>query len=210
MPGGLFDLILHPDAFFARVSQEKVNLVPPVLIVGAGALLFIVVNLVYWAFPTRQGYSISFLTSTGIFRNLMLAQIITSVIIPVCVWVFISIILYILARIAGSTGSFPATFRDVGYGMLPWILSVILPFIVILHRFLTYTGGPVSGGNCGIWFMPPMYCTVPLLGILVWSGYLWMLSLRHTHGITPAESAIITGIPVVICLISAILCRGIF
>jgi hypothetical protein len=40
MPAGLSELIIHPDAFFVRVSQEKISLVPPLAIVAAGSVLY--------------------------------------------------------------------------------------------------------------------------------------------------------------------------
>lgn len=204
MLAGLVELVLHPDTFFARIVKEKVNLIPPLAIVGGGALLFAIVNVVYLAFPTRHGYSIPALPSGGFFRDMLLAHIGTSVIMPLFVWVLFSVILYTLSRIAGGSGSFTATIQNVGYGMLPWTLSVLLPGSAILHRFLTYTGGPVVGGYSGIWFMPPIYCSLPLLGIMVWSFYLWMHAIRHTHTFSLKKSAIISGVPVAIFLIATI------
>lgn len=158
MHADLVELVLHPDTFFARIAKEKVNLLPPLAIVGGGALLFAIVNVVYLAFPTRHGYTIPVLPSSGVFRDLVLAHITSSVIMPVFIWVLFSVILYTCSRIAGVSGSFAATIQNVGYGMLPWTLSVLIPFMVILQRFLTYNGGPVVGGYAGIWFLPPEYC----------------------------------------------------
>lgn len=204
MLAGLVELVLHPDTFFARIVKEKVNLIPPLAIVGGGALLFEIINLVYLAFPTRHGYSITVLPSSGVFRDILLAHIATSVIIPLFVWVLFSVILYTFSRIVGGSGSFTETIQNVGYGMLPWTLSVLIPFSAILHRFLTYTGGPVVGGYSGIWFLPPIYCSLPLIGIMAWSFYLWMHAVRYTHSITVEKSAIIAGIPVAIFLIATV------
>jgi hypothetical protein len=200
----LVELVFHPDTFFERVSKERVNLIPPLVIVGAGALFFAIVNVVFLAFPTRYGYSIPVLPSGGVFRDMLLAHIVTSVIMPLFVWVLFSVIFYTVSRSTGGTGSFTATIQNVGYGMLPWTLSVLIPFFAILYRLLTYTGGPVIGGYSGIWFLPQIYCSLPLLGIMVWSFYLWMHAVRHTHSITVEKSAIITGVPVAIFLIVTI------
>ena len=91
----------------------------------------------------------------------------------------------------------------------PGTLSVLLPFLAIFYRFLTYHGGPVIGGYCGIWLMPPQYCTVPLLLILLWCWFLWMTAFRYTHCFTLQRSALVTGIPVAAGFIIAILCMGI-
>ena len=204
---GISDILFHPDAFFARISQEKVKLIPPLAIVATGSLLFAIVNIIFWMFPTQSGYSMPVLS--GFFADIMLSRIITSMVLPFCVWAVFTVFFFLLARVAGGSGSLPETARDTGYGMLPWTLSVLLPFLSIFHRFLTYSGGPVIGGYCGIWLMPPQYCTAPLLLILLWCWFLWMTAIRYTHGFTLQRSALVTGIPVAAGLIIAILCMDI-
>ena len=52
MFAGLLELILHPDKFFARVSREKIDLVPPLLIVGAGMfIIFLTLFIPICIFP---------------------------------------------------------------------------------------------------------------------------------------------------------------
>jgi hypothetical protein len=51
---GIRDLLFHPDAFFARVSQEKVNLIPPLAIVGAGVVINILMISPLQKLPFRK------------------------------------------------------------------------------------------------------------------------------------------------------------
>jgi hypothetical protein len=192
---GFWDLFLHPDAFFARISQENVNLLPPFAIVGAGALFFTIIHVLFWVWDS-SGWSFAVLTYGGPAQNIIASFITASVIMPFCIWGLFSVLIFALSRIAGGTGSFLVTIQNLGYGMVPWTISAVLPFLVYLHKFSTYTGGPVIGGYSGIWLMPLGFCALPLLGIMIWSCYLWAVAVVHTDNLPFRISAVITFVPV--------------
>ena len=196
---GISELFLHPDAFFERVSREKVNLVPPLVIVGTGAFFFAIIHVLYWVWD-RSGWSFAVFSYGSIIGEDVMSLIATSVILPFVIWGLFSVLIHVLSRMSGGTGSFPATVRVVGYGMLPWTVSAIIPFIVFLHKFFTYID-PWVGGHSGIWLMPPMYCELPLLGIMIWGCYLWTLGVVHTHHLPLKRAAAVTAIPVVAFLL---------
>jgi hypothetical protein len=198
MFGGISALVIHPDAFFARISKEKINLIPPLAIVGAGILLFTLIYVLIFIGSTGSGYSPdNLLGNSPLLRGIFLSFISRSIITPFLVWGVFSGVLYILPRIIGGDGSLFATIQNVGYGMLPWPVSVIFPVLYYIQRFNS-PGGIIG---CGIWFMPGELCTVPLIIMMIWSCSLWIFAIRHTHGLSLARAAAITIIPVGLILL---------
>jgi hypothetical protein len=200
---GIWDLLFHPDAFFARVSKERINQIPPLIIIGTGIFFFSIIHLMALIFPNRGGWS--FLVFQGLAQKIIVSLITASVVKPMIIWGLFSIVFYCISRVAGGTGSFYATIQNVGYGMLPWSVSVIVPFIAYVYNFVSYTGGPVIGGYCGIWLMHPIVCSLPLLGVMVWSCYLWTIAVRYTHGLPLKKAAVITIVPVSVFLFISLL-----
>jgi hypothetical protein len=207
LPKGISDLFFHPDAFFERVSKEKVNLFPPVLIVLIGALIFVIIILLFFVW-NRTGWSSWLLTVVSWSRNIILSLAGRAFIMPFLVWAVFSVIFYGLSRAASGTGSFSMTVQNTGYGMLPWSVSALIPVAAYLHHFFTFTSGPQTGGYSGIWMMPwPWgFYSLPLFLILIWSVFLWVPAVQHTHGFTRQKAAIIVGIPVFVLLILQLSC----
>ncbi|MGA2121312.1 MAG: YIP1 family protein [Methanoregula sp.] len=109
MFSGINDLILHPDAFFERVSQEKINLIPPLAIVGAG-ILFTLLPLVF----TFIYYS---LTASHTLHNILWWGMIGYYlrcfsVIPLVIWGILSIGTYGISRIFDGKGSLSATVQN--------------------------------------------------------------------------------------------------
>lgn len=200
MFSGIWDLFLHPDAFFTRISQEKVKLIPPFVIVGMGAILFPIIHVLFWVWD-KSGWSVDILTHGGLVQHYIMSSIAMSFFMPFFIWGLFSVLIFGLSRVAGGTGSFPATLQNVGYGMVPWTLSAIIPLGIFLYRFITYTGGPTFAGYSGLWILPAVFCALPLLGIMIWSSYLWIIAVIHMDHLPLVKSAIITLVPVCVFLI---------
>jgi len=178
---GIKELLLHPDAFFARVSQEKINLIPPLAIVGAGVVINILMILLFFIAPSHSGYSVDFLMYGGLQRDVLMIFIIRSIFVPFGLWGFVSIAAYGIAHLFTGRGSFYATIQNVGYGMLPWTLSMVVPVVLFAYKFSTNTSyGPYSG----MWLTDPYTCCIIGWVVLLWIGYLWIFAIRHTHQVS--------------------------
>lgn len=177
------ELVIHPDAFFARVSQEKINLIPPLVIVGAGVVINILMILLFFIAPSHSGYSVDFLMYGGLQRDFLLVFIIGSIIIPFGMWGFVSIAAYSIAHLFSGRGSLSATIQNVGYGMLPWTLSMVVPVVSFAaYKFSTNTS---YGIFSGIWLTTDPYtCYIIFWVVLLWIGYLWIFAIRHTHQVS--------------------------
>jgi hypothetical protein len=200
MSSRIGDLLLHPYTFFSGKSNETVNLIPPFALVGAGAVFIAIIHVLFVVWD-RSGWNADVLTYSDLTQHYITSSIATSIFMPFFIWGLFSVLIFGFSRIAGGTGSFPATVQNVGYGMVPWTLSAIIPLVIFLYRFITYTGGPTFGGYSGLWLLPPVFCALPLLGIMIWSSYLWIIAIIHMDHLPLMKSAIITLVPVCIFLI---------
>lgn len=175
------ELVIHPDAFFARVSQEKINLIPPLAIVGAGVVINILMILLFFIAPSHSGYSGYFLMYGGLQRDVLMIFIIRSIFVPFGLWGFVSIAAYSISRVLSGRGSFYATIQNVGYGMLPWTLSMVVPVVSFAYKFSTNTS---YGIFSGIWLTDPYTCCIIGWVVLLWICYLWIFAIRHTHQVS--------------------------
>ena len=207
MMAGQWDLVTHPDTFFAWVSQEVIDLRPPLAIFVTGALLPI---LVYLAVVAYASIFISPAFSTAI-PAMMRIFLICNIGLPLAGWVLMSLWTYGISRGLGGKGSLAATIRDTGYGLMPWALSIVL---FMLYSGIVYAiafAVPAVSGTVEE-FAPVGYEAWPYLGLLVmiWEWYLWTLAARHTHGFPLRTSAAITAIPVLLFLVVMISAMGLF
>lgn len=189
------ELLLHPDTFFSGKSREKINLIPPFAIVGAGAVFIAIIHVLFVVWD-RSGWNLGAFSYDGMMRHYLMSSIETAVLMPFFIWGLVSILVFCLSRVAGGTGSFPATLQNVGYGMVPWTLSAIIPLIVFLHRFIIYTGGQVFIAYSGIWLLPPVFCALLFLGLMIWSSYLWIVAVIHMDNLPLLKAATVTFLSV--------------
>jgi hypothetical protein len=193
---GIRDLFIHPDLFFERVSKEKVNLVPPLAIIGAGAIVTLIpyiIALLYYALtaPNNMSY-VGWMGLIQVFFK-------TFVVCPLLIWGVISFCTYGISR--GLNGKGSLAIQNTGYGMIPWsvsvIASVVLSGILFIIAYIAPTGIiPIEA------YSPIEYSFFYFIGIiaLFWQLYLWILAVKHTHGFTFRKAATVTIIPVVIVI----------
>lgn len=199
------DLIIRPDAFFESVSNMPVRLLRPFLLILAGALVFVIVILLFFVWA-RTGWSLAILNPASFAGAYLFSLAGTAFLAPFVFWVAAAIIFQGISRAIGGTGSFSLTLQNTGYGMLPWSVSALIPLAAYLHKFFTYTGGPVSGGYTGIWMMPAGSGLLPLILILIWSGFLWVPAVQHTHGFTRRKAMAVVGAPVLVFVLLLLPC----
>jgi len=194
----IWDLLLHPDMFFSGKSREKIDLIPPLALVGTGAVFIAIIHVLFVVWD-KSGWNLGAFSYGGMMQQYTVSLIAASIFMPFFIWFLLSILIFCLSRVAGGTGSFPVTLQNVGYGMVPWTLSAIIPLLAYLYRFITFTGGMAYIGS-GIWLMPPEFCALPLLGIMIWSSYLWIVAVIHMDNLPPLKAAMVTLLPVCVFL----------
>jgi hypothetical protein len=205
MVSGIRNLVLHPDVFFERLSKEKVSLLRPFLIIFSGALVFVIIIILFFIW-NRTGWHFSILMVGPLAQHIILSLTSVALMMPFIYWALVAVIFYGISRACKGTGSFSMTLQNTGYGMFPWSVSAALPLAAYLHKFFTYTGGPVSGGYTGIWMMPAGLGQLPLILIFIWSGFLWVPAIQFTHGFTRRKAMIIVWVPVLTYILLTLPC----
>ncbi|OPX62891.1 MULTISPECIES: Yip1 family protein [unclassified Methanoregula] len=195
---GLWDLVVRPDTFFARVSQEAIDLRPPLAIFAAGALL---PGLVYMVIIVAYMVSGSFSSLSVTLQGMMWVFLKCNVSLPLAGWIIMSLWTWGISRGLGGKGSLAATVRDTGYGMMPWTLSIIAFVLLAIMLFVIGFAAPVTTGVMEE-YAQTAYDTWTYLGLLfvIWQWYLWTLGVQHTQKFAFGRSAVITGIPVAVYL----------
>jgi hypothetical protein len=178
MVGSAKDLFFHPNAFFAQVSQEKVGLLWPIIIVAIGGFVSFT-GAVFLSpgvtDPVTQ-YSVTFLSLLGV---------------SFATWIIISTGLFLLSKAFSGTGSYGITLQNAGYGMLPFAFSGAVTFVSVA----AITGNMASLSSVpNIMFSALIYAEQ--LVFTLWAAYLWFCGIRNAHGL-PTPLAVATVVIVV-------------
>jgi hypothetical protein len=178
MAHDLIDLVFHPGRFFTRKTGEPPDYLLPVLIVGAASLVYLAMEVMYPVPAPDTGF--------------LVFTLVLNVFGPFIDWVVIALVLYVFCRAFSGTGTFPATFRNTGYGMLP------LPLIAVVELIITpYLNNGVATNDSSIFLV--VFIALLLLNIILvaWSGLLWMHAMEAVHAIIPGDAlvaALIAGV----------------
>ncbi|HVP95900.1 Yip1 family protein [Methanoregula sp.] len=179
MSSDFLDLLFHPDTFFARKTTETPDYLVPALIVGSISLLSLIA-------PYFPGLILPHTIPVTVIVTL--PEIIMNVAGPFITWFLVSLCLFAICSFFSGTGTFPATFRCAGYGMLPVALVTLIE--VLTSPFLS----PQSVMMIPLWaIMAIIYGEFVLFVVfLVWNGYIWMAAMEKVHAI-PQRYAIIAA-----------------
>jgi hypothetical protein len=200
------DLIFHPDAFFARLTKEKPGPMLPFLIIIISACLNIAGLMLAQILPGMINFD---KTGNLTFTSTLIYYVVIFCIVPLLDWGIISIGFYCISRLVLGRGSLMATFRNAGYGMLPWIIfttisSVYAIISLLIHNPMFPFFHVLMGGSA-----PPfMEGSTPTLIIFLfsfscylWMFYLWILGMKYSYQIKFWKAAGIVLIPVIILLL---------
>jgi hypothetical protein len=171
----LRDLVLHPNTFFAGISYERKHFFVPVAIVAFMGFMGVMDFLL---FATR--YTLDF-SNVGFPPEAVLGQMA----FPFILWVFVTLVLFAIARAFSGSGSLPATFQNIGFGMFPLAIAAVVGLLFSVM---------VQGRTIDM-------ISVALLALImwvfsVWSWYLLCCSTRHTHTIPWGKAAVAVGVVV--------------
>ena len=186
------DLLFHPGKFFAGKNTEPPDFIVPVLIVGSISLLLLILPY----FP-----EVFFPHTVPVTVVVALPDTVMSVAGPFIAWFLISLGLFAICRSFSGTGTFPATLRYAGYGMLP--ITLVNLILVLTSPFLS----PEYIAMIPLWSMMAIIYGefVIMVVFLVWSGYLWMNAMEKAHAIPQRQAFIAATASVFIYIVWGIL-----
>jgi hypothetical protein len=176
------DLLFYPDVFFMRIAREKVNLAPAIMIVGAGCLTGL------------AGTAICILFAGEYAGTTTLLMTLAGCTLPFIGWGIFSGVLFCISRVFSGSGSLISTLQNAGYGMLPWALSIVADVFIMLLFF-----GKSTVVYTSMWHTPQFAAFGVFLLSLVWSGYLWIYAIKHTHHISIYKAATAVILSVIVC-----------
>lgn len=176
---GFKDLLFYPDTFFKNIAQEKVNLIPPVIIVAGGCAISLSGVIVPFGINTIHN-QVSDNPLPLIYFGLIpfvWALVRCYVLWPFLGWVLVSGALYLISRLFSKVGSFFATLQNVGYGLVPWVISNLVSFVatsLLYNRSHFYTS---------FWLVPSNVSAIIFIVFMLWCCCIWVYAIKHTHQI---------------------------
>jgi hypothetical protein len=207
MSTGFWDLLFYPDTFFKNIAQEKVNLIPPVIIVAGGCAISLSgvivpfgINIIHNQVSDNPLPLIYF----GLIPFVW-ALVRCYVLWPFLGWVLVSGALYLISRLFSKVGSFFATLQNVGYGLVPWVIftaaSVVARSLLVImpedHTNILLNPGTVSP------LLLYMIVNVLLFILfMLWCCWLWIYAIKHTCRI-PVQRATVVVVLAVMVIVSA-------
>jgi hypothetical protein len=183
MPFPIAELLLKPDNFFARVTGGAENFTPPILIVGIAGILDCLAGLIL------------LLIAGDMMILLIPFMVVWALVLPYILWVIFTAVLYILSRLNSATGSFRATLQNTGYGMLPWALAHIFYLLSMIEMSWNVEYYRTAEGARAALLMGDLKIAFLVLGVLfmLWTGYLWVYGMKHTHHISRNKAALLVA-----------------
>lgn len=196
----LINALIAPNRFFGALGADREKIGLPALIVIISALLagvgaYLMAPSLVGDVPDVDPATVQMIAGVGgaIFAGFVL----------LLGWVIGSLIMHVIVKILGGTGSFKSTLATAGYGNLPQILSGLLAVAVVLiyHPDLTAiaTADPAALGT-----MAPVVVVTAVVGfvVLVWSVVIETYGLAHAHGLSFGRALVA---PVVMLFFSVLL-----
>jgi hypothetical protein len=172
MFAGIGDLLFHPDVFFSRISEERSNIFPPLVIVGTAGLISSFSCVINCYLKGNCADTATILFMAGWLFALSFVM-----------WLILSGLLFVISRLFAGKGSITATFQNTGYGMLP---QVFINPVIIAGMLLFYRNSP--GIYASVWETPMIFSFFVYLVFYLWGGYIWIFAIKNTHDISLKRS----------------------
>jgi hypothetical protein len=179
MKAALKDLLFYPDTFFKNIAQEKVNLIPPLIIVAGGCALSLS-GIIYCPLYFGKPFDLTSISP----------MIVYYVLWPFFDWVLVSGVIYLFSRLFSNAGSLFATLQNEGYGMLPWVISYfisVVPMTLLYEKSHFYTS---------FWCSPWTISAIMFYAALFWSCCLWVYAIKHTCQIPLRKATVVVVIAI--------------
>ncbi|QSZ66788.1 YIP1 family protein [Methanofollis aquaemaris] len=183
------DILTGPERFFESLGERIESIkIPGIIILFTALLAALTAYLAAGAVPLTglEGADAEALRPfVGIFAA---AAIFIGIFI---IWGIQSLILHVIAKVLGGTGSFKSTLAVVGYGNLPQVLMGVLGLALLLVYHMDIEKLSAALG-------------LVIMGLIftLWSTVIWFFGFKHAHELTTAKAGVIAGIILIISMLS--------
>jgi hypothetical protein len=209
MSPSVIDILIHPDAFFRELVQEKEELKFPFLIVLAGSLM-----------AAGYGYLIGGLTARmmssampGIDTIITLSSALGAMIGTFIFWIIGAGIFFAISYLFKGQGSFMRVFEVVGYGYLPQILGSLITLVAAIEYIPRISVPTITSAALqdpalleqtmkAFMHDPAMMELTQITSLitvvfLLWSANIWIFGIKHSRQLALRDAALCVGIPVI-------------
>ncbi|HSA38198.1 MAG TPA: YIP1 family protein [Methanoregula sp.] len=204
------DILFRPDAFFGTMMNEKESLKIPALIVLAGSIVAAAYGYLIGGLTAKMMAS----TVPGIETIITISTIGGALVGTFIFWILWAGIIYALSFAFKGLGSFSRMLQVVGYGYLPQILGSVITLIAATQYIPKITVPTLSSAAMqdpamieqtmkAFMHDPAMLELTQITSLitivfLLWSANIWIFGAKHARQLSPRDSALCVGIPVVL------------
>lgn len=188
----LIDILTAPDRFFRSLGERIESIKVPGLIIFFTALLAAMTG--YFAAGAVPLTGVSGADAETLKSILGPATAVIAFITVFIAWGLQSLVLHVIAKVLGGTGSFKSTLAVVGYGNLPQVLMSILGLALLLVYHMDVEN---MGAALGLIVMGLIFT--------LWSVVIWFFGFKHAHELTTAKAGVIVAIVFIVSVALSIL-----
>lgn len=194
-------LVLDPDGFYARRSDDP-SLLGPGLVVLLASLLNTSSTLLAIPFLTSSlnSEASKAIVSVGYLIGGLVGLLSTFVI-----WFFFAAAFYLLSNRFTSNGEFRDVFRLVGWGFLPsaiaGLVGIVITFYVI-RGLPTPTDPKMARTLLDQMTKHPLVQTSKLIRTVftLWSGMIWAFAVKHARDLSISDATKVVVFPIAVSI----------
>ncbi|KCZ71778.1 Yip1 domain [Candidatus Methanoperedens nitroreducens] len=138
----------------------------------------------------------------------MVLQVVGALVGPFLTWSIGTGIIHLISMALGGEGKFyPQMMTAVGYSFIPMLFgSIISLALLLLMEPMTITISATNQAAAEEFYKNPYIFASSVIGavMLIWTSIILFFGVQSAQRLTPAKSAIVAGIPLVIGVISLV------
>lgn len=191
----MLEVLTDPGSFFENKIKEKIDLKPPLMILGTMALISAISAYVI------SGKILESLPSdAAAFAQIGIAFGIIAAIISVFImWIIYSGVFYVISSLLGGEGNFKRVMEFVAYGFIPSILSSLIGLVLTSRAYSSFDFSIQDPTLLEkTMFSNPYIIASVVIGIILtlWSANIWIFAIIHSRKLTVKNALITVGVPV--------------
>ncbi|XRO76344.1 YIP1 family protein [Methanocaldococcus sp. 10A] len=200
------ELILNPNNFFKNLTNRKVSLKEPFIIVLIFSILiaisaYISTSILYKIFPPQYQQIMAFTKIIGLISTFIGGFI---------AWLIIAGIMHLISIAFKGEGSFKKTLSFVGYGFIPNIIGALITIPIAYYYLsqihiqpltITQLQNPIVVKMIMKQIIPKtLIYTNALIGfaVTIWNLYIWTYAIKYARNLELKKAFITALIPTVI------------
>lgn len=195
----LINVLVAPKRFFGALGAGKEKIGLPALIVLVSALI---AGVAGYLVAASLSIDVPDVNSATLSLIIGISAAFIVIVTMFVVWVIMALVLHVIAKILGGTGSFKSTLAAAGYGTFPQIISGLVTVAVLLV-YHPDMGTLASTGLKALGTVNPFLAVTAVVGIivLIWSVVIETYGLAYAHDLSIKKALVAPALLAIISLI---------